>query len=250
MGTAAGPITQHFARVVAQQLFAALATAAVMRAKASILDAVGCMLAGARSDEARILRGALLEAGGRAAVVGTALRVDPGAAALANGTAGHAHDYDDSSPPMIGHPSVPIMAALIALADTTQGASGQEVIASYVAGLEIGAGLGRRMNPAHYAAGWHATATLGTLAAALAGARLMRLDPRRASAAIGIAAAGAGGIRKNFGSMIKPLHAGLAARNGVQAVRLAAAGFTADPAALDGDNGFVDVFGGAGAQGP
>ncbi|OJU36893.1 MAG: hypothetical protein BGN94_04150, partial [Rhizobiales bacterium 68-8] len=154
---------------------------------------------------------------------------------------GHAYDFDDSSPPMIGHPSVPLVSAMISAAGERQ-ASGREMIAAFVAGLEIAAGLGRRMNPAHYEAGWHATATLGTLGATVAAGRIAGLDAGAIANALGIAASSSAGIRKNFGSMVKPLHAGLAARNGVLAVQLAAAGLKADPAGLDGNNGFVDVF--------
>jgi 2-methylcitrate dehydratase PrpD len=101
------------------------------------------------------------------------------------------------------------------------------------------------MNPSHYAAGWHATATLGTLAATVGAATLLGLDEAATAAAIGIGASSAGGIRRNFGSGVKPLHAGMAARNGVFAASLAARGFRAAPDALDGDRGFVHVFGGA-----
>lgn len=238
--------TGHYAELAATLDFSALDGTAVARAKASILDAVACMLAGSASEDARLVReAAAADGSGAVPLLGLRQTLTATGAALANGTAGHAYDYDDSSPPMIGHPSVPIMAALISLAGRRQ-VSGADVVTAYVCGLEIGAGLGRRMNPAHYAAGWHATATFGTLAATLAGARLVGLDAGRAANALGIAASSAAGVRKNFGSMAKPLHAGLAARNGVLAVQLAAAGFETDPQALDGSNGFIDNFRGGG----
>lgn len=234
--------TRHYAEIGATLRFDALGAEAVARARACIVDALGCMLAGAASEDAHVVRAAAgLDGRGGVPALGTPARLPATAAALANGTAGHAFDYDDSSPPMIGHPSVPIMAAVISLAEGRR-VSGADVIAAYVAGLEIAAGLGRRMNPAHYAAGWHATATLGTLAATLAGVRLRGLGAGAAASALGVAASSAGGVRKNFGSMAKPLHAGLAARNGVLAVLLAEAGFETDPAALDGANGFIDNF--------
>lgn len=235
-------LTAHFSELGASLRFEALTASGVARAKASILDAVGCMLAGASSHDARLVQAAgQADGAGRAPVLGTALSLAPTYAALANGTAGHAYDFDDSSPPMIGHPSVPLVSAMISAAGERQ-ASGREMIAAFVAGLEIAAGLGRRMNPAHYEAGWHATATLGTLGATVAAGRIAGLDAAGIANALGIAASSSAGIRKNFGSMVKPLHAGLAARNGVLAVQLAAAGLKADPAALDGNNGFVDVF--------
>ena len=241
--------TQHYAAFASALTFGSLSEVAAARAKASILDAVGCILAGSASEEADIVRraGGADSGAGMVPVLGTDMKLAPVAAALANGTAGHALDYDDSSPPMIGHPSVPIVSALLSLS-AGRDISGAELITAYVAGLEIAAGLGRHLNPAHYAAGWHATATLGTLGAALAGARIAGLGEIDTAHALGIAASSAGGVRKNFGSMVKPLHAGLAARNGVLAVQLAAAGFAADPAALDGGNGFVDNFRGDGAM--
>ena len=239
-------LTASLGRFVEQLRFEDIPPQGVQRAKASILDAVGCALAGSGTHEAIAVR-AMISADGSASIAqlfGHAMRAAPAAAAMANATAGHALDYDDSSPPMIGHPSVTLAAVLFALGEREQ-RSGRDVIAAYVAGLDVGARLGRHLNPSHYAAGWHATATLGTLAAATAAAHLLKLDARGVRTAVGIAASSAGGIRKNFGSMVKPLHAGFAARNGVVAALLAANGLTADLDALDGERGFIDVFQGA-----
>jgi 2-methylcitrate dehydratase PrpD len=239
-------LTASLGRFAARLRFEDLPGAAVERAKANMLDAVGCMLAGAHTADATPVRATVAADGGgaQALLFGTRLRLPPAAAALANGAAGHALDYDDSSPPMIGHPSVPLVAASFALAER-EGRSGADCIAAYVAGLEASARLGRHMNPSHYAAGWHATATLGTLAATVGSANLLRLDARGTRMAVGIGASTAAGIRRNFGSAVKPLHAGLAARNGVLAATLAANGLVAADDALDGERGFVHVFGGA-----
>ena len=241
-------LTASLGHFVEQLRFEDIPPQGVLRAKSSILDAVGCALAGSGTHEAVAVRDMIGADGGApvAQVFGTAMRAPVAAAALANATAGHALDYDDSSPPMIGHPSVTLAAVLFALGERDR-RSGRDVIAAYVAGLDVGARLGRHLNPSHYAAGWHATATLGTLAAATAAAHLLKLDARGVRTAVGIAASSAGGIRKNFGSMVKPLHAGFAARNGVVAALLAANGLTADLDALDGERGFVDVFKGADA---
>jgi len=243
---AASAMTASLARFATRLRFEALPPEAVRRARANMLDAIGCILAGADSAEAGPVRAMLeAEAGAPAALLfGTRTRLPPMAAALANGTAGHALDYDDSSPPMIGHPSVPLVSAIFALGER-RGATGADAITAYVAGLEASARLGRHMNPSHYAAGWHATATLGTLAATVGAAKLLGLDEAATRAAIGIGASSAGGIRRNFGSGVKPLHAGMAARNGVFAASLAERGFRAAPDALDGERGFVQVFGGA-----
>ena len=246
--SSADGLTGRLARFAAGLRFADLPAAAVERAKASMLDAVGCALAGSVTHDAMPVAAMAAAEGGApvAQVFGRDLRLPPAAAALANGAAGHALDFDDSSPPMIGHPSVSLVSALLALAER-DGASGEAVIAAYAAGLEAAARLGRHLNPAHYAAGWHATATLGTLGAAVGAASLLGLDADRIRMAIGIAASSAGGIRKNFGSAVKPLHAGFAARNGVVAALLAHHGLEADGAALDGERGFIDVFRGEGS---
>jgi len=239
-------LTASIGRFAAALRFEDIPAEGVARAKASILDLIGCALAGVHAEEAEPVRRVAAADGGlpQAQVFGALVKLPPAAAALANGAAGHALDYDDSSPPMIGHPSGSLVPSLFALAERDR-RSGAEVIAAYVAGLEVAARLGRHLNPSHYAAGWHATATLGTLGAATAAAKLLGLDANGVRTAVGIAASSAGGIRKNFGSAVKPLHAGLAARNAVLAASLAAAGLTADRNAIDGERGFIDVFGGA-----
>jgi 2-methylcitrate dehydratase PrpD len=236
-------VTRYFSQRAARLTFDEIPAQGVARAKSYLRDAVGCILAGVASEDARIVRSVVEADGGApiANVFGTSLRTSAAAAALANGTAGHALDYDDSSPSMIGHPSVNLAATLFALGSTCN-ATGDEVLTAYVAGLEIAAKLGRSLNPPHYAAGWHVTATLGTLASAVAGAKLLRLDEHGIRMALGVAASSAGGVRKNFGSMVKPLHMGLAARNGVLAALLAQSGFETDPDVLDGAAGFIDVF--------
>jgi 2-methylcitrate dehydratase PrpD len=239
-------VTRFFSERIAALEYGAIPEQGVARAKSYMLDAIGCILAGVGSEDAAAVRRVIEADGGTAAaqIFGTHLRAPPAAAALANGIAGHALDYDDSSPPMIGHPSVNLVATLFALGEW-RNATGRDIITAYVCGLEIAARLGRHLNPSHYAAGWHVTATLGTLASAAAAAKLLGLDEAGIRMAIGIAASSAGGIRKNFGSMVKPLHMGLAARNGVLAALLAQSGLDADAEALDGPAGFIDVFKGA-----
>ena len=127
-----------------------------------------------------------------------------------------------------------------------QHSTGRDAVAAYIVGVEvearIGAGIGRR----HYAVGWHPTATLGTLGATAAAARLLGLDVSRTRMALGIAASEASGLRQNFGTMTKPLHAGMAARNGIIAAMLAGKGFTADESILESQFGFSPVLGGEG----
>ncbi|MES2975425.1 MAG: MmgE/PrpD family protein [Pseudomonadota bacterium] len=222
---------------------------AVARARTAIIDCIGCMLAGASTDPGRIASAWAQDEGGapRATAVGFGYRTAPSLAALVNGTTGHALDYDDVSPPMIGHPSVPLVPAILAAAESA-GSSGADILVAYVVGLDVEARLGRLMNPDHYAYGWHATSTYGALAAAAAAGRLLGLDDAQMRHALGIAASGAGGLRKNFGSMTKALHAGQAAQRGLSAALLAAKGFDADPDILDGQHGFLDTLRGQAAK--
>src|SRR5882672_4022367 len=166
------------------------------------------------------------------------MRLSAGNAALANGTAAHALDYDDMCFVSLAHPSAPLVAAALAAADAS-GPTGRALLDAYVVGFELEARLGRAMNPRHYQRGWHCTSTLGTIGAAATASRLLGPDREAAGHALAIAASEASGIKENFGSMVKPLHAGLAARNGVIAALLAQAGMTASQAAIDGPQGFL-----------
>ena len=222
---------------------------AVARAKRAVLDTLGVALAGSREKSARVVADWLREqggGGGEAVVLAQGFRAPAPDAALANGTAGHALDYDDVSLPMRGHPSVPLVPAVLALGEKA-GAGGRDLLTAFVLGFEVETKLGRAIGEAHYALGWHATSTLGTLGAAAACARLLRLDAGRTQMALGIAASLAAGLQQNFGTMTKPLHAGWAARNGVVAAELAARGLTADPHALEGDSGLLRAMTGGGA---
>jgi 2-methylcitrate dehydratase PrpD len=178
------------------------------------------------------------EGGDRCHVLGTSLTAGPGAAALANGTAAHALDYDDMCFVSLAHPSAPLVAAGLAAGELS-GCSGSELLDAYVVGFEIECALGRAVNPSHYARGWHCTSTLGSIGAAAVVARALRLEPSETAHALSIAASQAAGLKENFGTMVKPLHAGLAARNGVTAALLASHGFTSSMAAIDGPQGFV-----------
>jgi 2-methylcitrate dehydratase PrpD len=205
----------------------------------ALLDTVGVTLAGAAEPAARIVQQVVEHDGdGPCRVLGTAARASSANAALANGTAAHALDYDDMCFVSLAHPSAPLVAAALAAAEVA-GASGRALLDAYVVGFELEARLGRAMNPRHYQRGWHCTSTLGTIGAAAAASRLLGLDAAAAAHALAIAASEASGLKENFGTMVKPLHAGLAARNGIVAALLAQAGMTASAAALDGPQGLL-----------
>ena len=138
----------------------------------------------------------------------------------------------------LAHPSTPLVAAALAAGEVA-GADGRRLLEAYVAGFEVEAVLGVAMNPSHYEHGWHGTATIGTIGAAAAAARVLGLSTDATARALAIAASEASGVKENFGTMVKPLQAGLAARNGVLAASLAAEGFTASEKAIDGPQGFL-----------
>lgn len=210
-------------------------------ARQCVLDYVGCGLAGASDELVTILLAEMQEHGGRevASVLGHAARLPAAAAALVNGAAAHALDFDDVNLAMPGHPSVAILPALLALAEA-QGRSGADLLTAFVAGYELQCRLGRIIAPGHYdGLGFHATATVGSFGAAAACAHLLRLDGERFATALGIAGTQASGLKSMFGTMCKPLHAGRAAYHGLMAAKLAARGFTSRTDVIECDQGFA-----------
>ncbi len=219
---------------------------AVHWAKVGILDTVGVTLAGAREDAARIVESVITGgAGGPSLVLGANRRASALDAALVNGTASHALDFDDCNNTLGGHPSAPILPALFALADGT-GASGRDFLAAYVAGFETECKIALGVHLHHYMKGWHPTATLGVFGCAAACAKLMKLPDDKVATALAIAASLASGIKANFGTMVKPLHVGQCARNGLFAALLARDGFTANDGAFEHKQGYFNVFNGEG----
>ncbi|OGL12451.1 MAG: hypothetical protein A3I14_11495 [Candidatus Rokubacteria bacterium RIFCSPLOWO2_02_FULL_73_56] len=243
--------TARLAEFVVKTSFEDCPPEAIAGVRRAALDTLGVTLAGAGEPAARLVRRVVRAEGGTrlATVIGTRLVTAPGWAALANGTAGHAHDFDDTSFALMGHPSVPLLSAALAAGEAEM-ADGRAVVLAYVVGFEVGAALGTAVNPAHYTRGWHATSSIGTLGCAAAAARLLRLDVEQTRHALALAASHASGLKENFGSMTKPYHAGHAARSGVLAAQLAREGFTASATALEGRQGYAAAFGAAHALDP
>src|SRR5215831_9304790 len=209
--------------------------AALALTRRAALNSVGVMLAGAAEPCAQIVRQVVRTEGSLplCTVLGCTLRTSPTWAALANGVAGHAHDFDDTNFALMGHPSVPLLAALLAVAEAEM-KSGADVALGYVIGFEVSAALGTVLNPDHYTRGWHATSSIGSVGCAAAAARVIGLDPEQTRHALAVAASLASGLKENFGSMTKPYHAGHAARNGVFASLLA----------REGKQGYFSAFSG------
>lgn len=226
--------------------FNALPPEAIRWAKVGILDTVGVTLAGSREEATRIVENVTLYGmAGPSLVFGSSRRASPLDAALINGTASHALDFDDCNNTLGGHPSVPILPGLFALAEDFD-ASGRDFIAAYVAGFETECKLSLGLNFYQYTHGWHPTATLGVFGAAAACARLMKLGDEKVATALAIAASLAAGIKSNFGTMTKPLHVGHCARSGLFAALLARDGFTASASAFEHKQGYFNVFNGEG----
>src|SRR5581483_11836661 len=187
----------------------------------AFVDTIGVTLAGASEPVSVAVQQTIAaDGGGPCRVIGTSLTASATNAALANGTAAHAHDYDDMCFVSLAHPSAPLVSAALAAAEACD-ASGSRLLDAYVVGFEIEGRLGRAMNPRHYQRGWHCTSTIGTIGAAAAVARLFGLDRAQTAHALAIAASEASGLKENFGTMVKPLHGGLAARNAIFAGQLA-----------------------------
>jgi 2-methylcitrate dehydratase PrpD len=208
---------------------------ALALAKNALKDIVACMVAGAR-DEATLR------------VSRAARGWGPPSAALIYGTAAHALDYDDNFHPMAGHATAVLVPAIFSVAES-KGASGAAVLDAYIVGLEALALVGNGVNLVHYERGWHSTSTLGPFGAAAACARLLGLDARGVTAALSLAFSMASGSKLQFGTMAKPMHAGLAAQHGVMAATLAARGVRGTAEPLEGHWGFRELFAGAGSPG-
>src|SRR5215472_10575798 len=209
-----------------------------------VLDYFGVALAGAGDELVRLLIDEMNESGSalQASVIGHELRLPALSAALVNGAAAHALDYDDVNMAMPGHPSVAILPGLLALAEL-KGSPGSEVITAFVAGYETACRVGATLQPGHYNLGFHATSTVGSFGAAAACARLIGLDVEMTAMALGIAGTQAAGLKSQFGTMCKPFHAGKAAQNGLLAARLAARGFSSRTDIVECVQGFALTHG-------
>jgi 2-methylcitrate dehydratase PrpD len=224
---------------------------AIETAKLGVLDTIGVTYAGADETSTQSLISALTEAGGgqltpgRVTVFSHHAKTTALDAALLNGTAAHALDFDDCNNTMGGHPSAPIVPAIWALAEE-RGLSGRDLLLAYIAGVEVETKVGMAVNFHHYEKGWHPTATLGTVGAAAACGKLLQLTHTQVTHAIALSTSMASGIKANFGTPTKPFHVGQSARQGLFAALLAKSGLEANPDAFEHRQGFGPVFNGVG----
>src|SRR5262249_14222668 len=214
-----------------------------------MLDGLGLFVAGSQEHSVQFLIEEAEQMGGRpdALLLGRGNEKVPAAmAARVLGTAGHAHDWDDSQVSLdpahiyglLTHPTIPPLTSALVMSQKLGGVDGKSFMLAFLTGFEVECKISEWMLPQHYVRGMHSSGTVGTSGACAPAAKLLGLTGDKLRSGLGIAASFAAGIRCNFGTMTKPLHVGRAAENGVTAALLAARGFTADPDALDGPWGF------------
>ncbi len=246
-------LTQEVASYVARTRFQDIPNDVVQLSRGFILDGLGVALAGSTDECSRIVQSHIRHAAGRgeSSILGTALSAPVAKAALANGVAGHAMDYDDTQLStskeavygLLTHPTTPVLAAVLAIGEREK-ISGKEFVLAYLLGVEVECRIADAIHPRHYQSGFHSTATMGGLGAAMAVGKILRLKEAQLITTLGIAASMAAGLRENFGTMTKPLHAGRAAENGVNAALLARDGFTAATNILEARRGFFNAMAG------
>lgn len=231
--------TEQLSHFAAKTDGTAIPDTALRMMQQSCLDWAAVGLAGRDEPVSRIVRDMVLAEAGtpQSTVIGTPQKLPPRAAALANGTISHALDYDDTHFAHIGHPSVAVIPAALAVAQARQ-ASGAAFQHAALIGIEASIRVGIWLGRAHYQTGFHQTATAGAFGAGLAAARLMGLDQAGCAMVLGLLATRASGLKSQFGTMGKPFNAGLAAANGIEAATLVAHGFVANPDALESPQGF------------
>jgi 2-methylcitrate dehydratase PrpD len=216
-------------------------------AKTALMDWLGVTFGGVNDPMVEKLIAYADEMGGKpqATIIGHAAgngnKKTVSQAALINGTSSHVLDYDDTLVSFFGHPSVTLFPALLALSEW-QGKSGREFLTAYLVGLQVGATIGVCAGLDHYMAGWHATSTIGHLASAAGCAKLLGLSEKQIVYALGIAATQSSGLKRVFGTMIKPFHAGRASQAGLMAAMLAQKDFTGPADILEGPQGFFELF--------
>ncbi len=239
----APPVTQLLAQFVATHPSRGWGDAVDHEAHRTFINWLGCAVGAAHHETAQAALAAVqvLQPAPQATVLGRSERVDMASAALINGISSHTFDFDDTHLKTIIHPAGPVASAVLALAEHT-GASGRELIDALVLGIDVSCRVGNAMYPDHYDRGWHITGSTGTVGAAAACARLLKLDVHQTAMALGIAASQPVGMREQFGTMTKPFHPGAAARAGLMSALLAQHGYTASPKALEAPRGMMQTI--------
>jgi 2-methylcitrate dehydratase PrpD len=237
--------TERVARYIAEADFSRAPEEYVVQVRRAIVDLFAATLAARNDDGFQILHRVVSEEmkSGPCTILATGEKTTAAQAALLNGGAGHALDYDDVSDTLYGHPTVALVPPLLAIAES-RGLSGRQLVEAYSVGFDVAIAISHALpvRP-HFDRGWHATASVGVMAATAALSRLMGLSVEKTRNALGIAGSNVGSSRQNFGTMTKPLHPGMSSFNAVLSARLAEEGFTADPDQLEKPLGYFATFG-------
>ncbi len=237
-------VTETLGKYVLENSFSSFPREVIHQGKRCFLDLLGVALGGSKQPLSRILIGMAREFGGKpqATVLGNGFKTNVLNAALINGSMAHALDYDDTHLGALGHPSAPIIPAVLAIAEWKH-LSGKAALEAFILGFEVETRIGLGMGAKYYERGWHATSTFGRFGAAVAVGKLLKLSLPEMTQAIGLAGTQAAGLRIVFGTMAKPFHPGKAAYDGVLSAVLAKRGFTCAPDILEGKKGYVEVLG-------
>ncbi|WP_422124330.1 MmgE/PrpD family protein [Planococcus sp. X10-3] len=243
--------TENVAKIVSDFEYNQIPNEVVDTTKRAIIDTVACMIAGKNEEATNIVVKLIREHQDDRSIstVVTKGKFSPTNAALLNGIMAHAIDFDDVNAPTHGHPSAAILPAALAATELVKG-TGKELITSYVIGVELMSVLGEILGISHYEKGWHTTTTYGTLGATAAAAKALSLNQAQISQALGIATSQISGTRLNFGTMMKPYHAGNAAKIGVWSALLAKNGFTSSEGILENRMGYFDLYAGEEIKSP
>ena len=236
-------VTEALAQFIGSTTLESVPREVIDLGKLHILDTLGTLFAGSREKIAAVVKEYVRRLGCKpeSTLITQTVMTSPQYAAFGNGIMAHVLDFDDYEWPSNAHPSVSVLPAILALGEKLQ-ARGKVCLEAYLVGMEAIAKIGTGVNPSHYDKGWHSTGTLGALGAAAASAKLLKCDLETTQTALGIASSMSSGLRGNFGTMTKALHAGHASKNGVESALLASLGFTADRTILERKLGFCSVF--------
>jgi 2-methylcitrate dehydratase PrpD len=236
-------ITRELARFVVESRWSSIPEAIRHEAKRALLNWAGCALGGCRDETVDTALEALSDFAGppQATLLGRSERTDILHAAALNALSSNILDFDDTHLRTVIHPTVPVAAAVLALAERSR-ATGAQLVHAFILGVEAECRVGNAISPEHYDAGWHITATCGVFGAAAACAKLLGLDTQKTIWAFGLAANQAAGTTSAHGSMTKSWNMANAARNGLMAALLAAKGFTSTEQGLEGDRGFARMY--------
>lgn len=236
-------VTEELSKFCNSVTYSQLTPSTILAGKRAIIDTHGVIHSGYQEPVSGILFNWVEKqnSDGNSTILGYEMKTSPNLAALVNGTMGHAIDYDDVSSLLKGHPSIPVYAAVLAVAEH-ENKSGADIITAFLLGVEVMTKLGGVLSPSHYYKGWHATSTLGVIGAAIAVGKLYNFSQEQFQTLIGLSSTMMSGLMANFGTMTKPFHIGYAARNGIEAAQLVRDGLTASKHILESEIGVFRLY--------